>query len=69
MIILVEDPQVDKFGDALMRKVRINCPCAKAKQCCALMDVTRLAALNYERDSSTPLRADQVLLNCGDRKE
>ena len=69
VIIFVQNTQFDQLPDALMCQIRVDSPCAEAKERRDLMHVSWLAALQDQGYGCSLFRADQVLLHTGDRQQ
>ena len=69
MAVLVENADVDAFGDAFMRKIRIDRPRAVAQKRGKMMHRARLGAFQNDRDRRALFRADQMLLHRRDGKK
>ena len=51
VVILIEDSLVDHLCDTLMCEIRIDSTCTESEQCCHLVNITGLTALDDERYS------------------
>ena len=61
--VLIKQAESDQLADALVGKIRIDCPRAEAENAGRLVDVPHLAALKDQRNSGPLSRMDKMLFN------
>ena len=69
VIILVQDSSVNQLGDALVRKVRVDCPRAEAKERRYLMHIPRFRGFENQRYRGSLSGIDQMLLDRGNGQQ
>ena len=67
--VLIQDIMIDHALDGIQRQIRIDGAGSVAQKRGEVVDLPRLAALQYERQLRPVLRADQVLLHGGNRQQ